>query len=122
VFADLAPTVSIAGRSLNLIKRPRARIVNGRKRAQPPHPPVCITGSLQNPRERELQELPELQRTEGIKSLYVTQRLCLGDIGDEFESDHIEDPATELVYEVFAERDWGSEGAYYRYLLREVGQ
>lgn len=122
MLTDFGPEIADCGRELLLIRRPRAKLVRGRKRAQPELSGVPFVGSLQNPRDQDLQELPEGQRRDGVRSLYTAHRLVMGEVGDDYETDQIHDPVGDLRYEVFADRDWCAEGRFYRYLLRKVGQ
>lgn len=121
-FADFSGVIAMCARELELIRQPRVATVQGRKRAIDEMPSQCITGSLQNPRDQELEELPELQRRDGVRSLYTTCKLKMGEVDDEYETDQILDPVTGILYEVAAERDWFAEGGYYRYILQKVGQ
>lgn len=122
MFADFSDLIEECGRELELQRRRRKPKVNGRKRQPELEAPVCFVGSLQNPRDSELQELPENQRRESVRSLYTTLDLCLGGVGEDFESDQIRDPVDDVVYEVYAIRPWGAEGNFNRYLVRRVGQ
>ncbi len=119
---DMSETLELCSRDFCLIRRPRARMVNGRKRAVDPQPERLIRGSMQKPRNADMQDLPEGQRLEQVHSFYTSCELALGEPGEVFESDQLRDPVTGRTYEVFSVRDWVAEGNYRRYLVRKVGQ
>lgn len=122
MIGDFGPAISLVGSSFELWRRPKKALVNGRRRDTEPERLGCITGSLQNPSDNDLEMLPEAQRLKEVRTLYTTRNLEIGGAGSDYEADRLKDTLTGKTYEVMALRDWGFAGNYHRYLVERLGQ
>lgn len=121
---DFSGTIDRLGNDPFTVKR-RAdgEYINGRyERPTGADTEFPASGSVQVLRTRELELLPEAQRSKAARKVYTTCELKAGgpNVPQGKEPDHLVYEGIE--YEVQGVDDWQRQGNYFKYLLVKAGQ
>jgi len=121
MMRDLSSTIARLGGDNFIVKRRvPGEFIEGRYvRPEGADTEFSAKGSIQVMNPRELEMLPEGQRTSSSRKLYTTCELRVGGV-DQKEPDHI--MFREIEYEVQQVGDWQHNGNYFKYLLVKAGQ